>query len=71
MIIWDSASGDQVSELKGHSEVVTSVAWSPNGSQVSSGSYDNTVIIWDAATGSKISELKGHSRGVSSVAWSP
>ena len=26
---WDAASGNKVSELKGHSDVVNSVAWSP------------------------------------------
>lgn len=30
VIIWDAATGDKVSELEGHSEGVTSVAWSPN-----------------------------------------
>ena len=29
MIIWDAATGSKVSELKGHSGGVTSVAWSP------------------------------------------
>ena len=65
------ATGDKVSELKGHLSGVSSVAWSPNGSQVASGSYDNTVIIWDAASGDKVSELKGHTEKVRSVAWSP
>ena len=32
VIIWDAATGDKVSELKGHSSYVTSVAWSPKGS---------------------------------------
>ena len=31
VIIWDAATGDKVSELKGHSGSVTSVAWSPEG----------------------------------------
>ena len=32
VIIWDAATGNKVSELKGHSNGVMSVAWSPKGS---------------------------------------
>ena len=71
VIIWDAATGDKVSELKGHSDWVRSVAWSPKGDQIASGSDGRTVIIWDAATGSKVCDLKGHSSDVMSVAWSP
>ena len=45
------------SKLKGHSSSVYSVAWSPKGDQVVSGSRDNTVIIWDAATGEQKTQL--------------
>ena len=33
VIIWDAATGDKVSELKGHSREVVSVAWSPGNPQ--------------------------------------
>jgi WD40 repeat protein len=69
-IIWDTATGGKVSELKGHTWDVTSVAWSPQGDQILSGSWDKTCIIWNAATGDKVSELKGHTSYVNSVAWS-
>ena len=49
--IWDAATGQLQRELKRHSQSVTSVAFSPNGARVASGSHDNTVRIWDAATG--------------------
>ena len=50
---------------------MTSVAWSPDGSQLASASGDKTVRIWDASTGQEVSQLQGHSDCVWSVAWSP
>ncbi|KAJ5293252.1 Nuc-1 negative regulatory protein preg [Penicillium atrosanguineum] len=57
--------------LEGHSGRVESITWSPDGSRLASGSYDQTVRIWDPVTGECMSTLKGHSDDVTSIAWSP
>jgi WD40 repeat protein len=57
--------------LKGHSSVVWSVAFSPDGKRLASGSQDNTIKLWDTVTGKELLTLKGHSRMVDSVAFSP
>ena len=41
--------------LTGHSDSVHSVAYSPDGKHIVSGSYDKTVKIWDSATGKEVS----------------
>jgi WD40 repeat protein len=56
--------------LKGHSAGVNSVAFSPDGKTIATGSLDNTVKLWNLE-GKEIQTLKGHSAGVNSVAFSP
>ncbi|KAK6967101.1 WD40-repeat-containing domain protein, partial [Favolaschia claudopus] len=58
--------------IQGHSQLVTSVAFSLDGKQIVSGSDDMTVRIWDAATGAALgTPLEGHSDVVRSIAFSP
>ncbi len=55
----------------GHANGITSVAWSPEGKHIASGSADKTVQVWDAANGHNVYTYKGHGDQVWSVAWSP
>src|SRR2546422_7418253 len=55
----------------GHSDKVFSVAWSPNGKYLASGSRDHTVRVWDTTTGNCVLVYRGHESHVLSVAWSP
>jgi len=75
IIIWDVATGQPMGEpLQGHTEVVTSLSWSPDGHFLASGSFDDTVVIWNWETGQQqtCQPLREYTRrGVNAVSWSP
>jgi len=58
-------------ELQGHTNSVTSVAFSLDDNRIVSGSDDKSVRVWDANTGEQLRELQGHIDWVNSVAFSP
>ncbi|MEG4089742.1 WD40 repeat domain-containing protein, partial [Microcoleus sp. Pol12B4] len=56
--------------LPGHSSFVNSLAISPDGKIMASGSWDKTIKIWNLETAELIGTLTGHSDRVNSVAIS-
>src|SRR5438270_138555 len=57
--------------LRGHSDRIGRIAWSPDGRVLASGSDDETIRLWDMQTGQLLRSLEGHSNMVTCVAWSP
>ena len=56
--------------LEGHTDVVWSVAFSPDGTMLASGSWDQTVRLWDVETEQLLHTFTGHTNHVVSVAFS-
>jgi WD40 repeat protein len=67
----DSYARREVRRLTGHADCVTSVAVTPDGQYVVSGSGDKTVRLWDLATGKEVRRFTGHENWVTSVAVTP
>jgi DNA-binding CsgD family transcriptional regulator len=56
--------------LQEHSDLVRSVALSPGGRLLASGSYDQSIKLWDVHSGQCLRTLQGHTKYVLSVAFS-
>jgi WD40 repeat protein len=48
--VWDTQRGDCVSTLKGHTDAINGLAFSPDGKSLATASSDRTVKVWDVAT---------------------
>jgi WD40 repeat protein len=66
-----SANLSLITTLSGHLTGVSSIALTPDGQILASGSADRTIKIWNLSTGKVQTTLSGHSSAVNSVAFSP
>ena len=46
-VLWDVASGKPIGDFKGHDDLVTSAAFSPDGTRIVTASVDKTARVWD------------------------
>jgi WD40 repeat protein/uncharacterized caspase-like protein len=59
------------SVLKGHKHIINTLAFSPDGKRLVTGSYDTTAIVWNMETLKPIKTFKGHKSWINTLAFSP
>src|SRR5262249_21286342 len=81
IVLWEAGTGKFLRRLAGaapkarpgalFNDKVWSLAFSPDGKTLASGSGDTCIYLWDPATGKQIGRLDGHKHWVRAVAFSP
>lgn len=73
IVLFDTATGDILrnDNREDQQSTINSVAWSPNGAQIATGSTDGNVQIWNAETLQLVRTIGADNLSIRSVAWSP
>ena len=71
ILVFDVEKMVTLKSLSNHIQSVSSVAISPDGKIVATGSWDKTVKLWNLESGNLVATLCGHTDGILSLSFSP
>lgn len=69
--LFDGVNGEILRTLRGHTDKIITLAFSPDGKMLASSGWDDTIHLWDPHSGHHIHTFKGHTSGVRKASFSP
>ncbi len=66
---WNGVTGEPLMNFTGHKDAIYSLALSPDGGTLATGSYDQKIVLWDAQTGRELKTLSGHNGCIYDLAF--
>ncbi len=69
--LWDITNCREIQQIKGHTNLILSIDFSPDSSKIVSSSMDQTARIWDVNTGLELNNLNDHLDWVTVARFSP
>lgn len=70
LLVWEWQSEQYVMKQQGHSNVMSSIAYSPDGNSIVSGGYDGKVKVWNVFSGFCSLTFSEHTSGVTGITFS-
>jgi|EP00900_Chrysochromulina_parva_P010183 ribosome assembly protein SQT1 len=67
--LWRVGQPQPAFKLEGHSDTVSTIAFSADGSMLASGSLDGSVRVWHVPTGALAVALEGPTQGINWICW--
>jgi WD40 repeat protein len=68
--VWNTV-GEELRTLMGHTGMVRTAAWSPDGKLLATSADDGTARIWDSESGKELTSISGNSKFAPGTGWSP
>jgi WD40 repeat protein len=68
---WNVSDGKLLTVLQGHKDAVYSLALSPDGNTLATGSYDQKIKLWDLQSGKELKTLSGHNGCIYDLSFRP
>ncbi|MFX0207191.1 MAG: serine hydrolase [Candidatus Hodarchaeota archaeon] len=66
----NASTGEVLRNFTGHSDSISSVAFSKNGSRLISGSWDKSIRLWDVSSGLELRSYANHNDKITSITFS-